>query len=61
MVNVYDSEFGILIASGNLVPIYRYDSRNDDDETGFQVFYSKKYLRRQKKLNYKKRAATMKA
>lgn len=61
MVNVYDSESGILIPNVNLVPIYRYDSRNDDEETGFQVYYSKKYLRRQRKLNYKKRAATMKA
>lgn len=61
MVNVYNHEFGVFIPRGNLVPAYRYDVRNDNEDEGFLVYYSKKYLRRQRKLNLKKRAAAMKA
>ncbi len=57
MSNLKEEESSFIIANPRHVPLYRYDRRHDNDETGFVVFYSKKYLRRQKKINEKRRAA----
>jgi len=46
-----------IIPNERHVPLYRYDSRNDDQNTGFVVYHSRKYLRRQRKLHLKKLAA----
>lgn len=54
MVNGYFPELQIVIPSINKVPLFRYDSRHDDEETGFKEYYSLKYLRRQRKLNRRK-------
>ena len=48
-MNVYFGD-DYRIANPRHVPLYRYDERNDNNENGFEVFHSKKYLRRQRKL-----------
>lgn len=50
------SDDAFIIPNYRHVPLYSYDPKNDDTEEGFVVFHSKKYLRRQKKLNEKRRA-----
>lgn len=56
MNNLKEEDSNFIIPNERHVPFFRYDRKQDDNESGFVVHYSKKYLRRQRKLNEKKRA-----
>jgi fatty acid desaturase len=55
MSSLSEENIRIVIANPRNVPFYRYDERHDDINDGFKIYYSKKYLRRQRKLNEKRR------
>ena len=54
-MNPTDEKF--IIANPRNVPLYRYDKTNDDADSGWIVYHSKKYLRRQKKLEKRNKAS----
>jgi len=43
------------IANPRHIPLRKYDPKNDDLETGWQVYHSRKYLRRLKKQQQKRK------
>lgn len=49
------TEEGNNIPNFRHVPLYKYDASKDNDEKGWEIYHSIKYLRRQRKLAEKRR------